>query len=70
MSEKNINIIKRGNLITVKKEAVKHSEIIDFLKVHVPEVSASERRYMAALLKTEGVIFDYKRLLESILLLS
>lgn len=63
-------IIKRGNLITVKKEAVKQSEIIDFLKVHVPEVSASERRYMAALLKTEGVIFDYKRLLESILLLS
>lgn len=58
------NIIMRGNLITVKKEAVKKSEIRDFLKVNVPEASASERRYMATLLKTEGVIFDYKRLLE------
>ena len=64
------NIIMRGNLITVKKEMVKKSEIRDFLKVHVPEASAAERRYLANLLKAEGVIFNYKTLLELDLILS
>ncbi len=60
----------RGNLITVKKEVVKKSEIRDFLKVNVPEASAAERRYLANLLKVEGVIFNYKTLLELDLILS
>lgn len=64
------NIIMRGNLITVKKEVVKKSEIRDFLKVNVPEASAAERRYLASLLKAEGVIFNYKTLLELDLILS
>lgn len=57
------HIIMRGGLITVNKEKVKKSEIRDFLKEHVTEASVSERRYMTTLLKTEGVIFDYKALL-------